>query len=61
LPLPDHNLLVLADEPTCANCNEGLRYIWMFDVREPSNPVSIVTLLQPTGRLLQQGRQLRAT
>ena len=27
--------------------SEGLRYIWMFDVREPSNPVSIATFPQP--------------
>ena len=51
-PLPlgqDHevDLLVLADEPTSANCSEGQRYIWMFDVREPSNPVSIATFPQP--------------
>ena len=45
--LPDRNLLVLADEPTFANCSEGLRYIWMFDVREPANPVSIATFPQP--------------
>jgi hypothetical protein len=48
LPLPDRNLLVLADEPTTAKCSEGLRYIWMFDVREPSNPVSIATFPQPS-------------
>jgi len=48
LPLPDRNLLVLADEPTSVNCSEGLRYIWMFDIREPSNPVSIATFPQPS-------------
>jgi hypothetical protein len=48
LPLPDRNLLVLGEEPTSANCNEGLRYIWMFDVREPANPVSIATFPQPS-------------
>jgi hypothetical protein len=47
LPLPDRNLLVLGEEPTFANCSEGLRYIWMFDIREPSNPVSIATFPQP--------------
>ena len=30
------------------NCSEGLRYIWMFDIREPSNPVSIATFPQPS-------------
>jgi len=47
LPLPDRNLLVLADEPTAPNCREGPRYIWMFDVREPANPVSIATFPSP--------------
>jgi hypothetical protein len=47
LPLPDRNLLVVGDEPTSANCQHGLRYIWMYDVREPSNPVSIATFPQP--------------
>ena len=47
LPLPDRNLLVVADEPTTMNCSQGLRYVWMFDVREPSNPVSIATFPSP--------------
>jgi hypothetical protein len=47
LPLPDRNLLVVADEPASANCQDGLRYMWMYDVREPSNPVSIATFPQP--------------
>jgi hypothetical protein len=48
LPLTDRNLLVLADEPTSANCIDGRRYIWMFDIREPGNPVSIATFPQPS-------------
>ena len=47
LPLPDRNLLVVADEANFANCSLGLRYIWMFDVRVPSNPVSIATMPVP--------------
>lgn len=47
LPLPDRNLLVVGDEPTSAKCQDGLRYIWMYDIREPSNPVSIATFPQP--------------
>jgi hypothetical protein len=43
LPLPDRKLLVVADEANFADCALGLRYIWIFDVREPSNPVSIAT------------------
>lgn len=48
LPLPDRNLLVVADEANFANCSQGRRYIWMFDAREPSNPVSIATFPQPS-------------
>jgi hypothetical protein len=48
LPLPDRNLLVVADEATSPNCRQGLRYVWVFDVREPGNPVSIATCPQPS-------------
>jgi hypothetical protein len=47
LPLPDRNLLVVADEANFADCSKGLRYIWVFDVREPANPVSIATMPIP--------------
>ena len=47
LPLPDRNLLVVADEATSANCASGLAYTWVFDVRDPTNPVSIATLPTP--------------
>src|SRR5262249_25397765 len=47
LPLPDRNLLVVGDEPTTASCTAGLRYVWVFDVREPANPVSIATCPTP--------------
>ena len=48
LPLPDRNLLVIADEANFADCSKGLRYIWVFDVREPTNPVSIATCPIPS-------------
>jgi hypothetical protein len=47
LPLPGRGLVVLADEATSANCAAGFAYTWIFDVRDPSNPVSIATLPQP--------------
>jgi hypothetical protein len=47
LPLPDRNLLVVADEANFADCSLGLRYVWIFDVRVPANPVSIATLPVP--------------
>ena len=37
----------MADEANFADCKLGLRYIWMFDIREPSNPVSIATMPVP--------------
>jgi hypothetical protein len=49
LPLADRGLVVLADEATSVNCAAGLAYTWLFDVREPENPVSIATLPTPTG------------
>ncbi|MGI9402848.1 MAG: LVIVD repeat-containing protein [Rhizobiaceae bacterium] len=47
LPLPDRDLLVVADEAVLDNCADGIKYIWMFDIREPSNPVSISTFPTP--------------
>ena len=47
LPLPDRNLLVMADEANFADCSKGFRYIWVFDVRVPSNPISISTMPIP--------------
>ena len=47
LPLPDRNLLVLADEANFMDCSQGLRHTWIFDVREPGNPVSIATMPVP--------------
>ena len=47
LPLPDRDLLVVVDEAVMDNCADGLKYIWMFDNRTPSNPVSISTFPTP--------------
>jgi hypothetical protein len=43
LPLPDRDLLVVADEAVADHCADGVKRIWMFDIREPSNPISIAT------------------
>jgi hypothetical protein len=48
LPLPGRGLAIVADEATSANCAAGLAHTWIFDVREPANPVSIATLPQPS-------------
>ena len=47
LPLPDRNLLLVADEATADNCADGGKCVWLFDIREPANPVSIATLPRP--------------
>lgn len=47
LPLPERDLLVVADEAVLDNCEDGIKFIWMFDIRAPSNPVSISTFPTP--------------
>jgi hypothetical protein len=48
LPLPDRNLLVPADEANFADCSLGVRHTWLFDVHEPTNPVSFATMPVPS-------------
>jgi hypothetical protein len=48
LPLPDRDLLVVLDEAVLDNLEDGMKYIWVMDAREPSNPVSISTLPTPS-------------
>jgi hypothetical protein len=47
LPLPDRNLFVIADEATADNGIDGPKCVWVMDVREPANPVTIATMPQP--------------
>ncbi|MFP1789002.1 LVIVD repeat-containing protein [Lonsdalea quercina] len=47
LPLPDRDLLVVLDEAVLDNQEDGEKLIWVFDIREPTNPVSIATFPQP--------------
>lgn len=47
LPLPDRDLLVVLDEAVLDHQEDGEKPIWIFDVREPSNPVSISTFPSP--------------
>ena len=44
LPLPTRDLLVVADEGIADNCADQVKYTWVFDIRQPANPVSIATL-----------------
>ncbi|WCG81970.1 LVIVD repeat-containing protein [Pectobacterium sp. A5351] len=47
LPLSDRDLLIVLDEAVLDNQEDGEKLIWVFDIREPSNPVSIATFPQP--------------
>lgn len=47
LPLPDRDLLVVLDEAVLDHQEDGLKLIWLFDIREPANPVSISTFPTP--------------
>lgn len=47
LPLPDRDLLVVVDEAVLDHLEDGLKFIWMFDIREPANPISISTFPTP--------------
>ncbi|TCV92984.1 LVIVD repeat-containing protein [Biostraticola tofi] len=50
LPLPSRDLLVVLDEAVLDNQQDGEKLIWLFDIRDPSNPVSIATFPQPVER-----------
>jgi hypothetical protein len=47
LPLPDRQLLVVLDEAVLDHQEDGLKLIWVFDNRDPGNPVSIATFPTP--------------
>ncbi|HEV2138319.1 MAG TPA: hypothetical protein VGR53_05725 [Nitrososphaerales archaeon] len=47
LPLPDRHLLVVSDECTANFCHEGPKYVWVFDIKDESNPKAISTLPVP--------------
>ncbi len=47
LPLPDRGLLIVADEAVLDHATDGIKYIWVFDIREPKNPISIATFPTP--------------
>ena len=47
LPLADRGLLVVPDEAVLDHQEDGLKLIWVFDNRVPTNPVSISTMPTP--------------
>jgi hypothetical protein len=49
LPLPQRQLVVVADESNADFCAKGLFYTFVVDARAEENPVPIATLPTPTG------------
>jgi hypothetical protein len=47
LPLPSRDLLVVADEAMADMAVEPQKFIWLLDIRRPSNPVTIATMPLP--------------
>jgi len=47
LALPDRNLLVLVEEATGNDMADGIKRNWIFDITDPSRPISISTLPIP--------------
>jgi len=50
LPLPERNLVIVADEANAEKCAKGTFHTFVVDVRSPENPVSISTLPTPAER-----------
>jgi hypothetical protein len=44
----DRDLLIEADEAVLEDCADGTKYVWVFDVREKRNPISIATFPVPS-------------
>ena len=47
LPLPGRDLLLVADEGIADNAADGVKFTWVFDIRNPANPMSISTFPNP--------------
>ena len=47
MPLPDRNLLIVADEAVADAEGDVRKHVWVFDICEPANPVSIATFPTP--------------
>ncbi len=48
LPVPERDLLVVVEEAMEDNCLDGTKRNWVFDIREPANPVSISSMPIPS-------------
>ena len=50
LPFPDRNLLMVLDEATLDNMEDGYKPIWIFDIEDVANPRCLSTLPTPSDR-----------
>lgn len=50
MPLPDRDLLIVVDETVLDNEEDGDKPIWVFDIRDKTNPISISTFPKPADR-----------
>lgn len=50
LPLPDRNLLMVLDEATLDNMEDGYKPIWIFDIENRASPRCLSTLPTPSDR-----------
>ena len=50
LPLPGRKLVLVAEESNAENCEKGMFYTWIVDVRNDANPLPIGALPSPKDR-----------
>ncbi|OGA15690.1 MAG: hypothetical protein A3G25_13080 [Betaproteobacteria bacterium RIFCSPLOWO2_12_FULL_63_13] len=57
LPLPGRKLVVATDESVKDLCQEGEKRVWVIDIREERNPVTISSFPVPQGDFPTRGRR----
>ncbi len=55
LPFPTPSLAVVVDEAINDHCEEGEKMVWMVDLREETNPITISTFPVPEGDFCKRG------
>lgn len=55
LPLPGRKLAVATDESVKNECQEGEKRVWLIDIREERNPVTISMFPVPQGDFCKRG------
>src|SRR5574342_477328 len=55
LPLPGRKLVVATDESVKNDCQEGEKRVWVVDIREEKNPLTISSFPVPEGDFCKRG------